>query len=104
KSAHHHGWFRRLLLSNGDWQLIRHCPAPLWLVQHREWGGKRLCAALDPMHSLDKPAALDHQLIRLSQTLAQSLGLEAHYLHSYAPLPRSMVFDIEMVVSYDQYC
>src|SRR5690606_11078386 len=26
KSAHHHGWFKRLLLSNEDWQLIRHCP------------------------------------------------------------------------------
>ena len=36
---------RRLLLGNSDWQLIRHCPQPLWLVHHDAWRGQRLRGA-----------------------------------------------------------
>ncbi len=60
KSTRKHNLLRRLLLGNSDWQLIRHCPQPLWLVHHDAWRGQRLCAALDPLHASDKPAALDH--------------------------------------------
>lgn len=104
KTAHSHGLIRRLLLSNTCWQLIRYCPAPLWLVKPEgEWGGQRLAVALDPTHSADKPASLDHQLITVAQTLGTTLGLEAHYLHSYAPLPRTLVFDAELVADYEYY-
>lgn len=103
KSAGHSSLLRRLLLSDSGWQLIRHCPAPLWLVQHGQWQGRNLCAALDPLHSADKPAALDHQLIRAALELSRQLGLRAHYLHSYAPLPRTLVFDAELVANYQGY-
>ena len=104
KTAHSHGLLRRLLLSNSCWQLIRYCPAPLWLVKpHGEWHGQRLAVALDPTHEADKPASLDHQLIAAAQTLGATLGLEDHYLHSYAPLPRTLVFDAELVADYEYY-
>lgn len=104
KTAHSHGLIRRLLLSNSCWQLIRYCPAPLWLVKPEgEWRGQRLAVAVDPTHSADKPAALDHQLIDAAQMLGQHLGLEEHYLHSYAPLPRTLVFDAELVADYEYY-
>ncbi|MCQ4345982.1 universal stress protein [Pseudomonas stutzeri] len=104
KTAHSHGLIRRLLLSNTCWQLLRYCPAPLWLVKPEgEWRGQRLAAALDPTHSADKPAALDHQLIAVARELSQTLGLEDHYLHSYAPLPRTLVFDAELVADYEYY-
>lgn len=104
KTAHSHGLLRRLLLSNSCWQLIRYCPTPLWLVKPQgEWHGQRLAVALDPTHSADKPAALDHQLIDAAQMLGQTLGLEDHYLHSYAPLPRTLVFDAELVADYEYY-
>ena len=104
KTAHSHGLLHRLLLSNTCWQLIRYCPAPLWLVKpHGEWHGQRMAVALDPTHSADKPAALDHQLIEVAQSLGKTLGLEAHYLHSYAPLPRTLVFDAELVADYEYY-
>ena len=103
KSAAHDSLLRRLLLTNSCWQLIRHCPIPLWLVHHGAWQGRRLCAALDPLHSADKPAALDHRLIRAARELSAQLGLQAHYLHSYAPLPRTLVFDAELVGDYDSY-
>lgn len=104
KTAHSHGLLHRLLLSNTCWQLIRYCPAPLWLVKPQgEWRGQRLAVALDPTHSADKPASLDHQLIDAAQTLGRTLGLEDHYLHSYAPLPRTLVFDAELVADYEYY-
>lgn len=103
KSTHPSNALSRLLLSNTSWQLIRHCSAPLWLVHETEWRGERLCAALDPLHSADKPAALDHQLIRQSMSLAQDLGLEAHYLHCQAPMPRSLMFDATVAEEYENY-
>ena len=103
KSMAHEGLLQRLLHSNSCWQLVRHCPVPLWLVQHGEWAGRTLCAALDPLHSADKPAALDHQLIRTAIGLGEQLGLQPHYLHCHAPLPRSLVFDAELVTNYEDY-
>ncbi|MCF3992047.1 universal stress protein, partial [Pseudomonas aeruginosa] len=97
KSTRKHNLLRRLLLGNSDWQLIRHCPQPLWLVHHDAWRGQRLCAALDPLHASDKPAALDHRLIAAARQLEASLGLRADYLHTHAAMPRSLLFDAEML-------
>ncbi|MFV9653595.1 universal stress protein [Pseudomonas sp. NY15366] len=103
KSTHPGNALRRLLFSDTSWQLIRRCPVPLWLVHDVKPRGQSLCAALDPLHSADKPAALDHQLIRTSQTLQAALGLHAEYLHAQAPLPRSLLFDAEVAQAYDDY-
>lgn len=104
KTTHSHGLLQRLLLSNSSWQLIRHCPVPLWLVKPElDWHGQRLAVAVDPTHSADKPASLDRQLIDSAQALGKALGLEDHYLHSYAPLPRTLVFDAELVADYEYY-
>ncbi|MBP8184695.1 MAG: universal stress protein [Pseudomonas sp.] len=103
KSAHHHSPVKRLLFSNSCWQLLRHCPAPLWLVQHSDWQTPRLCAALDPLHSADKPAALEQQLIAASQLLSSVCEMPAHYLHCYPPLPPSLLFDSQLVNDYAHY-
>lgn len=103
KSTHPSNALRRLLFSDTSWQLIRRCPVPLWLVHDAKPRGQSLCAALDPLHSADKPAALDHQLIRASQALQAALGLQAEYLHAQAPLPHSLLFDAEVAQAYDDY-
>ncbi len=104
QAARNHGLWRRLFLSNSCWHLIRHCPVPLWLVHHGEWAGhNRLCAAVDPLHSADKPAALDHQLLAASRALSVQLGLQPHVLHCYEPLPRTLVFDAELIADYSEY-
>mgnify|MGYP003514166810 CR=1 FL=1 len=103
-AASEHGALRRPLLSNSCWQLIRHCKFPLWLVHHGDFAGyKRLCAAVDPLHSVDKPAALDHRLLSAASQLAEQLKLDAHCLHCYAPLPRSLLFDAELIADYPKY-
>ena len=76
RNATTHGTLQRLLFSNTSWQLIRHCPAPLWLVREGEWRGQTAATAVDPMHSADKPASLDHRLI------AASLELEKSGMHT----------------------
>lgn len=104
RNAYQHSLLQRLLFTSNSWQLIRKCPCPLWLTGAREWQPQRLCAAVDPLHSADKPAALDHQLLAISRELAETLQLQASYVHAYAPLPRTMVFDVELVADYDNYC
>lgn len=103
RDAHSHNLFQRLFFNNTSWQLIRKCPVPLWLVRQGEWKGERICAAVDPVHSADATATLDHTLVQSTLSLAENLGMQADYLHSYAPLPRTMVFDSELVAAYDQY-
>lgn len=103
RDATSHGLLQRLFFNNTSWQLIRHCPAPLWLVSAGEWKGQRICAAVDPVHSSDSTAALDHLLVQSTTYLAETLGMQAEYMHSYAPLPRTMIFDSELVAAYDQY-
>lgn len=102
RNATTHGTLQRLLFNNTSWQLIRRCPAPLWLVREGEWRGQTAAAALDPVHSADKPAALDHRLIAAAQLLEQS-GMQTHYVHSYNPLPKTLVLEAELVLAYDDY-
>lgn len=104
RNATTHGVLHRLLFNNTSWQLIRFCPVPLWLVRGGDqWQGKNIATALDPVHSADKPASLDHLLIETAQQLGEAMSMDNHYLHSYNPLPRSLVFEAELVVSYDSY-
>lgn len=103
RNATSHGVLQRLFFNNTSWHLIRQCPVPLWLVRKGEWKAERICAAVDPVHISDNTCALDHLIIQSTIYLAETLDLQADYIHSYAPLPRTMVFDTELVAAYDQY-
>ncbi len=86
KDTHHHSVIQRALLSNTDWNLIRTCPMPLWLVKPRDFSAKPVfVASIDPMHQNDKPAALDDEILLLSKKLASQLNGEVHAFHSYDP-------------------
>lgn len=103
RNATTHGMLHRLLFNNTSWQLIRFCPVPLWLVRDSDWNPTSIATALDPMHSADKPASLEHSLIKATRLLGAELEMQQYYLHSYNPLPKSLVFEAELVVSYDTY-
>ncbi len=104
RDAHTHGLLQRLFFNNTCWQLIRQCPVPLWLVRdNAQWRGQRICAAVDPVHSADSTATLDHLLVKTTAYLADMFSMQAEYIHSYAPLPRTMIFDSELVAAYDDY-
>jgi universal stress protein E len=84
KDTHFHSVLKRSIFSNTDWSLIRNCPCPLLLVKPRS-PGPRPCfvAAVDPLHERDKPADLDHKILRTAGNLAKSLGGDLHVFHSF---------------------
>jgi universal stress protein E len=86
KDTHHHSAIRRGLLTNTDWNLIRTCPVPLWLVKPQDISDKPIfVAAIDPLHEHDKPAALDDEILVTSKAMAEATGAEVRAFHSYDP-------------------
>jgi universal stress protein E len=69
--ARKHRIFARLLLTQTDFELIRHCPVPLLIVKGRAaWRRPRILAALDPFHANDKPLGLDDRIVEAAQAFA----------------------------------
>lgn len=103
KTTHHHNLLKRLVLTNTDWYLIRHCPAPLWLVKQPESKLKMFGVSVDPLHEADKPAALDYKLLATGRSLAAAIGAQVQVVHCYNPLPHTLAFDTGLVANYDGY-
>lgn len=86
KDTHYHSAAARVLLSNTDWQLIRNCGVPLWLVKPREIASRPVfIAAIDPMNEHDKPAALDDEILVTSKLFADACNGEVRAFHAYDP-------------------
>jgi universal stress protein E len=86
KDTHHHSAISRAFLTNTDWNLIRTCPVPLWLVKPQDMAERpTFVAAIDPMHEHDKPAALDDEILVVSKALADATNGEVRAFHSYDP-------------------
>ena len=84
--THHHSAVARALLTNTDWNLIRTCPTPLWLVKPHDLAETPVfVAAIDPLNQHDKPAALDDEIMNISKTLGDNVKGEVHAFHSYDP-------------------
>ncbi len=95
KHSSYHGRIERTLFTGSDWHLIRDCPAPLLLVKDPgKLSGANILACVDPLHSHDKPAALDHQLLASGEFLSGKLGVHLHALHVCSiPAPIGVVGD-----------
>jgi universal stress protein E len=86
KDTHHHSAVARALLTNTDWNLIRTCPVPLWLVKPVDVADQPVfVAAIDLMNEHDKPAALDDDILQTSKFIADKVGGHVHAFHSYDP-------------------
>lgn len=86
KDTHHHSALSRALFTNTDWNLIRTCATPLWLVKPGALPETPVfIAAIDPMNAHDKPAALDDQILIMSKELGRITGGQVHAFHSYDP-------------------
>lgn len=84
KETHYHSPIARALFSNTDWQLIRNCAIPVWLVKReQDWSAPTILAAVDPMHEHDKPASLDARILTVATEFARALGGEAHAVHVF---------------------
>ncbi|HNP35270.1 MAG TPA: universal stress protein [Woeseiaceae bacterium] len=86
KDTHFHSAISNTLMGNTDWQLIRCCAAPLWLVKPVSMPDRPIfLSALDPMNEHDKPAALDDEILISAKKIADLYGGEVHAFHAYDP-------------------
>jgi universal stress protein E len=87
--SHHHSKIARWFVTHTDWELIRACPCPLWLVKSPRLNDTtRVLAAVDPFHTHSKPAALDEEVLRVA-TIAANDG-RLGVAHVFAP-PVTMI-------------
>ena len=88
--SHHHSKVARWFIAHTDWELIRLCPCPLWLVKAPRFRGEfRVLTAIDPFHAHSKPAALDEEVLRIGKIAANPKG-RLGTTHIY-PTPITMV-------------
>jgi universal stress protein E len=82
------GKFARFVLTNTDWELIRHLTAPLLLVKSAKpiRSAPVLCA-IDPDHSHDKPAELDEAILVAGRRFANALHCRTTVYHTYSLVP-----------------
>jgi universal stress protein E len=83
----HHMPGANWVMTHSDWELIKSCHCPLLLARDkRKYTGGVMIASIDPLHSHDKPAALDHELLRVGASLANALDASLEAAHAYLPL------------------
>jgi universal stress protein E len=79
--------FAPAVLHFNDWELLRQSPVPVLLVKRTgRYERPVVLAAVDPTHSLDKPAQLDEIILDTSTAIAAALHGQLHSVHAYVPL------------------
>jgi len=87
KGTQYHSMAERAILVDTDWQLIRRCPYPLWLVKPGDFREEPVViASVDPTHEHDKLAALDQAIIDAAKSIAGPIGGDVHLFHTYQRL------------------
>ena len=88
KDTHFHSAIRRSVFSNTDWNIIRECRVPLWLVKpHTNPAVGVLLAAVDPLHERDKPARLDHKILTMAEQIRAAVDGRLKVVHAFDPAP-----------------
>lgn len=84
KGTQYHAVADRSIFVDRDWQLMRDCHCPLWLVKPTKIRPRPvIVAAVDPVHSHDQSATLDQVIINFAQRIATLTEGEMHLLHTY---------------------
>lgn len=84
KGTHYHPAAERSIFVDTDWHLMRSSECPIWLVKPGKMATDPvIVAAVDPIHSHDKPAALDHIIIGQSKDIADRANGSVILLHTY---------------------
>ncbi|MEJ2513664.1 MAG: universal stress protein [Gammaproteobacteria bacterium] len=83
-ATHPDGDRRFHFLSGGDWQLVRHCPAPLLLCAPAPWrASPTVVAALDPGHPHGGDSRLDQRILAAAGALSGAWGGELRAFHAF---------------------
>ena len=87
KGTHWHSPSESASLGDTDWRLIRRIACPLWFAKPKPIRKQPVVvAAVDPIHSHDKGAMLDHEIIRQAQSVVEKCDGKLLLFHSYERL------------------
>ena len=104
KDTHHHSFAKRTFLRNTDWHLMRSCPVPLLLAKKKAWGRPPvIMAAVDPIHTDERVAALDRDILQWAASLAGRLTGELHVTHTFVPTAFAAVVAAGRQCKTDEY-
>lgn len=82
--SHRHGRLARWVLTNTDWELMRTCPCPVWLVRSGKLPARpKVLVAVDPRRTGAKPAGLDDRLLSTAIGFTQRFGGDISVVHAY---------------------
>lgn len=90
KDVAHVSALRRILFVPADWDLLRTCPVPLWLVTGQgSTLPSRVEVAVDPLHP-EHGSALNPRIVDLARTVAQPGKARVHVLSAFEGFPVSL--------------
>jgi universal stress protein E len=79
-----HPEHRLAFFSGGDWQLVRHCPAPLLMCLPGQWKARPvIVAAVDPMHRHGRKGRLESRILRAADAVGKACGGQLRAFHAY---------------------
>ena len=85
KPLRHHGLLRQLLFTPTDWQLVRQCAIPLWLVSHfYRLKGKPMLAAVDIAQTDRSHVALNQRVLQQAAAVSALLHGPLHVVSAYS--------------------
>lgn len=91
KDVGHESSLRRLVFLPLDWELLRGCPVPLWMVGASAGGlPKRIVAAVDPVHPEHGAGALNDAILDMARTLRETGPSHIRVFSAYPGLPAGL--------------
>lgn len=89
----------RVFLGNTDWELIRNCPCPLWIVKTPKLAASiAVLAAIDPFHVHAKPAALDNEILAAAGQVVGTGAGRLGVCHTYKVPEKAIAAMSEVVL------
>ncbi|AHL34439.1 universal stress protein [Pseudomonas brassicacearum] len=84
KQVQHEPLLKRAFFTPLDWQLLRNCPVPMYLVGATGHAlPRKVVAAVDPSNAFAQNSGLNDRIIRQAMGLALQCDAELHLVHAY---------------------
>lgn len=84
KGAKEHYGIVDRIFTHSDWNLLRHCPAPVLLVKSaKPWDRKRILASIDATAHNEGHKLINENILDFSEYLSDQLSSELHIVNSY---------------------
>lgn len=84
KNSFEHSDVQRDMRPTSDFTLLRLSPCPVLLVKNiRDWGHRRVLAAINTESTDEAHVKLNHLIISFAQNFTEAYGSDAHFVNAY---------------------